>query len=244
LPFYTVPYNVAQKINFVGGPAVTAIYPTAAAGQFEPDSFMKKYSSGSRLVHMVTGAAAIAVLLWGGQFLRAWVGAEMASQGTFFLRVFTVGFWLVSVGSVDGGCIEGWNRPKVTFAISTISFGMAVVLAVITSPFLGTARAIATGVGGYLSFAGVGQIILWQRISRYPSAMFFRRIALPLAEMAALGLLLSSVLRRIVSGRLLVMGALPAIAALLVLWGTFRSFATDERRTILGRLTAFAGVKS
>src|SRR5208282_4944707 len=51
-----------------------------------------------------TGAAAIAALLWADRFLGAWVGPEMAHQGTFFLRVFAIGFWLVSVGSVDGGC--------------------------------------------------------------------------------------------------------------------------------------------
>lgn len=244
LAFYTVPYNLGQKINFLAGPAVTAIYPAAAVGQYESEAFMKQYFSGSRLVHIVTGAAAIAALLWADRFLGAWVGPEMAHQGTFFLRVFAIGFWLVSVGSVDGGCIEGWNHPKVTFAISAISFAMAVALAIMTSPFVGTVRAIALGVGGYLSFAGVGQMILWQRISKYPVGKFVWQIALPIAEMAVLGLAMTSILRHIVSARLLVMGALPAIAAVLVLWGTFRSFASDERRTILSRLTSFVGATS
>jgi O-antigen/teichoic acid export membrane protein len=244
LVFYNVPFSLGQKINFVAGPAVTAIYPKAAAGRYESDSFMKQYFSGSRLVYVVTGAAAIAVFLWGDCFLGAWIGPEMARQGTFFVRVFAIGFWFVSVGSFDGGCIEGWNHPRVTFAISAIAFAMAVALAVVTTPLVGTIRAIALGVGGYLSFAGVGQIILWQSISKYPVASSLRQIVLPLAEMVVLGLTLALILKRIVSARLLVMGALPAIAAALMLWGTFRSFNSGERRAIMIRLTSFGGAKA
>lgn len=244
LTFYNVPFSLGQKINFVAGPAVTAIYPRAAGRRYESESFMKQYFSGSRLVHVVTGAAAISVFLWGDRFLGAWIGPEMAHQGTFFARVFAIGFWLVSVGSFDGACIEGWNRPRVTFAISAISLAMAITLAVFSTPFAGAIRAIALGVGGYLSFVGVGQIVLWQRISKYPVVSAFRQIALPLAEMVVLGLTLTLILKRVISARLLVMAALPAIAAALVLWGAFRSFNSGERRAILVRLTSFGGAKA
>ena len=243
LPFYTVPYNIGQKIGFVGGPAVTAIYPTAAAGQYAQDSFMKQYSSASRLVHMVTGALAIAVILWADRFLGAWIGPEMARQGAFSLRVFAIGFWLVSVGSVDGGCIEGWNHPRVTFAISAVSISVAVALAIVISPLVGTIHAIALGVGGYLSFAGIGQIVLWHRISKYPGGEFFRHIALPVLEMIVLGFALVSVLGRTLHARLLVLSTLPALAAILVLWGIFRSFGREEHRTMLARIASFFGVK-
>jgi O-antigen/teichoic acid export membrane protein len=244
LVFYNVPFSLAQKINFVAGPAVTAIYPTAAAGRHDSETFMKQYFSASRLVHVVTSAAAIAVFLWGDRFLCAWIGPEMGRQGTFFVRVFAIGFWLTSVGSFDGGCIEGWNRPRVTFAISAIGFAIAITLAVVAAQFFGSIRAIALGVGGYLSFAGVGQIVLWQRISKYPVVSFLRQIALPVAEMVVLGLVLAFILKRIVSARLLVMGALPAIAAALMLWGAFRSFNSGERRAILIRVTSFGTAKA
>lgn len=243
LPFYTVPFNIGQKIGFVGGPAVTAIYPTAAAGQYAQDSFMKQYSSASRLVHMVTGALAIAIILWADRFLGAWIGPEMARQGAFSLRVFAIGFWLVSVGSVDGGCIEGWNHPRVTFAISAVSIAAAAALALVISPLVGSIHAIALGVGGYLSFAGIGQMVFWHRISKYPSSRFFRDIALPVAEMIVLGFALISLLGRTFHARLLVLSALPALAAILVLWGIFRSFGREEHRTMLARVASFFGVK-
>jgi len=62
LPVYSVPFGLAQKTNFLAGPAVTAIYPTAAAGKYDQETFMKQYFSGSHTVHIMTAAAALAVI--------------------------------------------------------------------------------------------------------------------------------------------------------------------------------------
>jgi O-antigen/teichoic acid export membrane protein len=241
LPIYTVPFGFAQKINFIAGPAVTAIYPTAAADQNDPEMFIRKYFSGARLVHILTGAAALSVLLWGEKFLTAWIGAEFASRSVFYLNVFTVGYWVISVGSFDLVCIEGWNRPRTAFIIAGIGMLSAICVGFIVWPIIGVSRAIALSVATWLVTVGVGGMITWQRISRYPIQNIFRQIVLPLGEMALIGYVLSSVSRYVAGHRFVVIAVLPMIAVVLTIHGCIRAFSREELRTIFSRLASFVG---
>lgn len=240
IPFYMVPFGIGQKINFLAGPAVTAIYPTAAAGQNEPEVFLRQYFSASRLLHVLTGAPALAVFFLGDLFLASWVGPRMAENGSFFLLVFTLGYWLISVGSLDGGCIEGWNRPHVIFGIVAVSLVLGIGIGVATYPSIGVSRATACGVAAWLCSTGIGQIVLWQRISRYPLRNLYRYIGLPLVEMALLGMGISFYLRKFVGAGWAGMAALPLLAVILASYGVFRTFSREDRRAIFARLSPWA----
>ncbi len=236
LPYYTVPFNVAHRLNFLAGPAVTAIFPAAAAGQLDRESFMKQYFSGARLVHVMTGAAALAVLYWGGRFMTAWVGEDMARNGFFYLRVFTVGYWLLSVGSFDAACAEGWNRPRTMLAVVFGGTLAGIFIVILAWSALGPMRAIASAVGTWLSFLGIGSMVVWQRIARYPMKYYFRRIIFPVGEMSLLGLGLTIIFGKIQGTRLLDIAILALLAILLAGYGFLRSFPRDERQAIISRL--------
>jgi O-antigen/teichoic acid export membrane protein len=237
LTFYSVPFNFAQRVNVLSGPAVIAIYPIAVVGRFDRDAFMRQYLAASRLLHIATAALAISVLVWGDRFLGAWVGPEMASRGTFFLRVLTVGFWVVSVGSFDGGCIEGWNKPRLIFAISAGAAGVGLATAVtamwtMTDP----AAAVALGVAGYFVTVGIGQIVAWHRISQYSVHFMLGRVALPIAEMGLLALIASMVLRRATEGRVASIITLFGLIAGLAGYGVLRTLSGAEVRTLAARV--------
>ena len=183
------------------------------------------------------------MFFWGPRFLAAWIGPEMAEHGAFFLRVFTVGFWVLSVGSFDGGCIEGWNHPRATAAIVFISLAAAVPLALVLFPIIGAAHAVALAVATWQVSTGLGQILYWQRLARYPIAQL-RRFALPIAEMAVIALGASLVMEDLVRGRLASMAILPAMALVLAAYGVMRSFPVDERRALLKRLISRADFKN
>lgn len=238
LPFYTVPFTFAQRVNFLAGPAVIAIYPVAAVGHFDRKVFMRQYLAASRLLHVVTAALAIAVLVWGDRFLAAWVGPEMAEHGRFFLRALTIGFWIVSVGSFDGGCIEGWNKPRLTFGISAVAAAVGLAMATATGVPLGPAKAIALGVAGYFVTAGLGQMLAWYRMSRYPATFMLRRVALPVAEMCLLGALASMLLRPAIEGRATAIVTLFVLIAALTAYGVLRAFSGAELRVLAERMLA------
>lgn len=239
LTFYSVPFNFAQRVSVFGGPAVTAIYPVAAAGQHDRDQFIQQYLRASRLLHVTTAALALALLLWGDRFLDAWIGAEMAARGSFTLRVLVVGFWLLSVGSFDGGCIEGWNRPRLTFLISLagVTTGLGVAAAA-NLMLANVAAAVALGVSTFGVVAGAGQMIVWQRLSRYPPAFLLRRVLLPIVEMSAIAALASLWLRPVIEGRVASIVTLLSLMAALAAYGVWRTLSGDELRALGGRLVS------
>jgi len=238
LPYYTVPFNVAHRLNFLAGPAVAAIFPAAAAGQRDRESFMKQYFSGARLVHVMTAAAALAVLFWGERFMAAWVDEDMARNSLFYLRVFTVGYWLLSVGSFDAACAEGWNHPRTMFAVVFGGILAGIIIAILAWNVLGPIRAIASAVGAWLSFLGIGSMVVWQRIARYPMKYYLRRIIFPVGEMSLLGLGLTLIFRNIHGPGLLDIAILALLVIILAGYGFLRSFPRDERQTIISRLVS------
>jgi hypothetical protein len=220
----------------LAGPAVTAIYPMAVVGRFDRESFMRQYLSASRLIHVATAALAISVLVWGDQFLGAWVGPEMASRGSWFLRALTVGFWALSVGSFDGGCIEGWNKPQLVFALSAGAAAVGLAMVVATAWALQRAdAAVALGVASYFVTVGIGQMVAWYRISRYPARFMLMRAALPVAEMGLLAVIASMALRRVVDGRLAIIVCLFVLMAALAAYGVRRAFSMAELRILAAR---------
>jgi O-antigen/teichoic acid export membrane protein len=231
--FYSVPFNFAQRVNSLAGPAITAVYPVAAAGQADRATFLPQYLAAARLVHVATAALAIAVLVWGERFLQAWVGVEMAERGAVTLQILTIGFWLVSVGSFDGSCVEGWNRPRSNFAVSAVAALAGPAAAGLTYALVGRdAAVVATGVAGYFVAAGLGQMVGWYRLSRYPLAFMLRRVGLPVVEMIGAGILLARLLDLIVAGRGATIAALFALVAALGVYGLWRSMSGVELRTL------------
>jgi O-antigen/teichoic acid export membrane protein len=239
LAFYSVPFNFAQRVNVLAGPAVTAIYPIAVVGRLDRESFVRQYLAASRLLHVTTAALALSVLVWGDRFLSAWVGPEMALRGTFFLRALTVGFWAVSVGSFDGGCIEGWNRPRLIFMLSA---GAAIVglTIMVTTMWTSTSRegAVALGVGGYFVAVGIGQMVAWHRISRYPARFMLRHAGLPVVEMVLLAGTASILLHRTIEGRIPSIVALFGLMGGLAAYGVVRAMSAAELRSIAARVMA------
>ncbi len=239
LAFYSVPFNFAQRVNVLAGPAVTAIYPIAVVGRLDRESFTRQYLAASRLIHVTTAALAISVLVWGDRFLGAWVGPEMAARGTFFLQALTVGFWAVSVGSFDGGCIEGWSKPQLIFSLSAAAAAVGLVIVATTIWALQRPdAAVALGVAGYFVTVGIGQMVAWQRISRYPARFMCMRVVLPVAEMGLLALIASIGLRRVVDGRVTSIITLFVLVAALAAYGVRRAFSLAELRTLAARVVA------
>ena len=243
LPFYLVPYGLTQRLNAVTGPALTAIYPTATVGQYDRTKFLAQYFSAARAVHVLTASGALAMFFWGPRFLEAWIGPEMAAHGAFFLRAFTVGFWVLSVGSFDGGCIEGWNHPRATAAIVFISLAAAIPIAITLFPIIGAAHAVAVAVAAWQISTGIGQMLYWQHLSCYPISKL-RSFGVPIVEMAFIALGISVVMGPLVSSHIIIMAVLPAMALGLGAYGVMRAFPAAERRALMRRITSRAELEN
>ena len=235
-PFYSVPFNLAQRLNFLATPAVTAFYPIASVGQSDRNVFIRQYLNASRLVHVVTAAVAITILCMGDRILLVWIGPDMASTGSYFLRVLTIGFWINSVWSLDAGCIEGWNRPGLTSLVSAISLivGLGVMLATWTS--LGAGKAIALGVSSNCAALGIGLFIAWHHMARYSIKYVIRRIGLPVLEMGLIASAASFLIRPYLVDLKAVVLFSATATIVMITYGLLRSFGRDELSGMVERI--------
>lgn len=240
LPSYVVPFNVAQKLNLLGSAAVTAVYPVAAGRRGSPTDFHESYFRAARVVHLLTAAPAIVLVGLAPLFLHSWIGGEMAAAGADFLRVLAVGYWLVSVGSVDAGCVEGWGRPRLTALAAVAGLGVAAVVAVVLAVTAGGLWAVTGGVAAWMAATGLANTLVWLRVSRFPVRRLWASLLRPILEMLLLGLGLARLVTAWVPpgpGGLVACGAL---GALLVAYGFLRLFPGGERRLLLGRVASLA----
>ena len=99
-----------------------------------------------------------------------------------------------------------------------------------------TDAAVALGVAGYFVTIGIGQMVAWYRMSRYPLRFMLMRVAFPVAEMSVLGVIASIALRRVVDGRVTSIVTLFGLAGVLAVYGVGRAFSLAELRALAARV--------
>jgi O-antigen/teichoic acid export membrane protein len=236
LASYIVPFGVAQRLNFLGSAAVTAVYPVAAGRGQSRSEFLESYFRAARVVHLFTAAPAIALLVWAPLFLHSWIGPEMAASGAGFLRALALGYWIVSVASVEAGCLEGWGHPRITALAASGSLAVAAVVAATLTMAEGPLWAVAGAVSAWMATSGLITVLAWHRVSGFPTARLWNELLRPIAEMVVLAVVVAEV-----AGGWLAPGpwgllACAGLVALLLVYGFVRLFPHGEGRALLGRV--------
>jgi O-antigen/teichoic acid export membrane protein len=238
--FYSIPFGLAQKVNFLGAAAMNAIYPVAAASAGTRDRFLATYFLAARIVHLVTGAGALTAIALSPLFLASWIGPEMAERGSVFLRLFVLGYWVVAVGSLDGGCVEAWGYPRATATVASAALAVAVVAGIVCYlRNVDVLVSLAVAVTVWLVTTGVGNSAVWYRIGGIYVRRMWLTIGLPLLEMAALAGLAAALLNPLRVHRAAGLLSLLIVAGALVGYGWLRMFAASERRGLVLRMKGF-----
>jgi O-antigen/teichoic acid export membrane protein len=236
--FYAVPFGLAQKVNFVGAAAVNSIYPSAAAAGETRERFLATYFRAARLVHLVTGAGALTAIALSPLFLTSWIGPEMAERGSVFLRVFVLGYWIVSVGSLDAACAEAWGHPRATATVSAVAVVVAIVAGLVCALLnVEVLVSLAVAIAAWLVTAGMGSSAVWYRVGGISTAHMWRGIGRPLLEMAVIAVLVAALLGERSMSRGAGLLSLLAVAGLLGGYGWLRMFSGSERRGLMVRVT-------
>jgi len=230
------PIRALWPAAVLGAAAVTAVVPAAAARSRSRADFLESYFRTARIVHLCTAAPAIAVLVWAPLLLHSWVGAELAASGAGFLRALALGYWIMSVASVEAGCLEGWGHPRITALAAAGSLAVAGIVFVALALDGERLWAVAGAVTAWMLASGVVTMIAWYRVSGFPPARLWRELVRPVGEMVLIGVAAGAL-----AGGWLVPGpwgllAGAGLVALLLVYGFLRLFPGAEARALLGRL--------
>lgn len=238
LTYYAVPANLASRVNTLGGPTASLFFSRAsllhAGGQSA--ELRGQHASMRRLLIWSTLAAAIPLIMLGPDFLRVWIGSEMAARGGGILRALTVGYAIIAITSPSGAVLEGCRRPDITVK-AMLAWGAVSIAGVVAfAPSLGS-QAIAHAVATWLGGVGVTNAVMARRLvigSPQSGRGYFLMAGVLLSLAVALftGSLLRPLIHDLQSGLL----AMAAMSAASLAVGFFLILADEERRILLQTL--------
>jgi O-antigen/teichoic acid export membrane protein len=160
----------------------------------------------------------------------------MAETGTFALRAFALGYWILSVGSFDGACLEGWNKPRLVFLMSLTGVLCGAASLTVLRPWLGPVDGVALAVSLCMAGIGVLHTTAWLRTSKFTARRYATRMLRPVAEMALFGVMMAIAARPFIHGRVMGFACIPAAAGAMALVGLWRGFDATERRSMFERI--------
>jgi O-antigen/teichoic acid export membrane protein len=231
---YAVALGPATAIRRVTEQFNTVSLTAAASMKAQRDraGLQRLLTEGTRMVTIVIAPFFFLLLLWGGDFLRVWVGPSLESSAST-LVVLVLGMFASSVQATSTMVLLALERQRtmayVALAEAACNIGLSIFLAGkvgILGVALGTAIPTSiTAFGFYVPYAA--------RLLELPLTRIARRLVLPVAASGTAYAALSVVAPHIVFGSLI---AFCAVAGLFVLGCIAASMLLDpeERGTYIG----------
>jgi len=246
LTYYAVPTGLAGRMNVLGGPLASLFFSRASLldAQAANEDLARQHGMAARLLALAACAAAVPLLSIGGEFLRAWVGEEMAIQGGPVLVVMTLGYAVAAASSVDavipGGCGRADLSAKARL-FWLLPAGLIVALVVPLSPVLG----VAGGVGTWLAGVGLTDMVMARYIVRSRNGGVVN--GFPFAGVVlcvGCGWLVSAAMRPLAEGLVAAILVLLVVAVATAAPGLLAILALEDRQLLVERIRALAGALS
>src|SRR5207248_267250 len=108
LSYYSVSFNVAQKLNVLASTVSTVMFPIASQqlSSTNREQYRVIYRKTARVVFLLTGIGTVILISFARPFLRTWLGPDFEAFAAAPLVLLSVAFFSVSVSSVEAVSIE------------------------------------------------------------------------------------------------------------------------------------------
>jgi O-antigen/teichoic acid export membrane protein len=141
---YTVPLQLAQRIQILPGALTNAMFPRLSALQGEEKN--KLADAASRTLLAIMNLPVLGAIFVAEPFLRLWLGDEIGLQSAPVARIVLIGFWINSFAFVSFIRLQTSGRPDLV-AKSTMAqipvYVAALYFALTHFSFLGCAIVFA-----------------------------------------------------------------------------------------------------
>jgi O-antigen/teichoic acid export membrane protein len=113
--YYATPYEVITKLWLLPAALLGVLFPMFSAGISTGDARMLRLFGQSILVVFVALAPiTLLAVVFGGEALNLWVGAEFARNSTIVLQWLAIGVMVNSLAQIPFTVLQGGGRPDVT----------------------------------------------------------------------------------------------------------------------------------
>jgi len=134
LPYYIVSFNLSQKLNFMGSNIALVLMPFASEKKSlnQMIAYKRVYFRVTKMLWLLTLAPTLVFAVFADKILGLWIGLDFADHGATPLIFLSIGFFLISVASLDAVSIEGVGKPRITALFHSI----VSILCLIFLPFI------------------------------------------------------------------------------------------------------------
>jgi O-antigen/teichoic acid export membrane protein len=229
--YYTIPFNISQRLNMLGAAAATVAFPhsSASIARGELDDFRRQHLQSARVVAWLTLAPTLAVIVMADQILRYWMSPEFALYGTMSLRLLAFGRLWISIASLDAVSIEGSGRPWITALFMGVTGAMNVIGLLLLTPVWGLGGAAASVTFSLLVLAALDVWYCSRIVTRSRPGLWSRSVVVPAIITSSVSLPVAVLLRKAVGGLPSLIIVVLLTAGFTVVVGYWLFLAKEER---------------
>jgi O-antigen/teichoic acid export membrane protein len=112
LAYYSVPYEIVSRLQFIPGSLSTVLFPAfSAVFTQDRDRLTRLYSRSLKSTLLVTAPVALLLAVFARDILRLWLGNEFSSHSGLALQILSIGLLLSALGQMPGNLLDGVGRP-------------------------------------------------------------------------------------------------------------------------------------
>jgi len=241
LSYYVVPFNLSQKLNFMGSNIASVAMPfaTEKISTHQEQSFRQTYYRIAKSLWLLTLAPTMVVLVFSNQILRLWISPEFSRQGTIPLIFLAAGFFIISVATLEAVTIDASGKPQVNaFFLITAGAANFVLCLLLTKYF----SIIGTGVALFISLLCLAIAVIYyshKYILRTERFEYLRSVIIPFLKVLFITTPLLIIFKWLISN-LIILIILSLLSMLgIILTGYLIVFNREEKESIKGKIYDF-----
>ncbi|MDA8387738.1 MAG: flippase [Nitrospiraceae bacterium] len=137
--YYTVPCEVLGRFAIIPGALTATLFPALSGlhvtGQGERINLI--VARGLKALLFMAGMITVSVFLFGGDFLRLWMGAKYAAEGSAVFSIIAAGFLVNALAYIPNSLLMATGRPDIPARFHMIELPVYIAMLVVLTRLRG-----------------------------------------------------------------------------------------------------------
>ena len=231
LTYYSLPGNVAQKVNGVTGASTGIFFPmiTSLTVSGDMEKIKAIYRKLFRNVTVITAAMTVPILFFARKILLFWLGADFARQGTIILIILTLTYFLLGLYGPFINFLMGLGKVRFLMKISVFMAVLNIILLLVLVPWHGIVGAAYAYLGAVLPVVWAFYFVERHYLQFFGQWRFYTRLYAKIFFTAAVFVLVALAINPWVQSltAIIIVGPL-TVALFLALYWLFGFFEDED----------------
>jgi O-antigen/teichoic acid export membrane protein len=120
--YYSVSADMLTHFGVLPGSFAKTLFPAFSALESDKDKLKQLYVRSLKYILLIMGPIVLVLIVFAGDILHLWLGAEWASKTTLVFQILAVGLFFNSLTHMPGNLLDGVGRPDLRAKIFLLGF--------------------------------------------------------------------------------------------------------------------------